>query len=453
MLRDECGVSRDGSNALYIKEAAKRHGLEVKAFRKPAEGLFNRRPPFIVFWESNHFLVVEGFGRGRVYLNDPAIGRRTVSFDEFRARLQRDRVHVRARPAVRQAGRPARRAGRAWSRRLSRSRVGAGLRDPGRAGPGDPQPGRGGVPARLHRRHPGRGAPSTGSGRCCWPWPRRPLMRLAAAGLAAGLPDPAGGPADAGESARIPLARPAAAGGLLPASIHRRHRQPGLADGAGGRADLGRARDHGRQPADPGGLRGRDAPLRPAPHRRSGVGISSLNLVALRIVEPVAASTGTGRSSRSAAGCMAGVMWAIQIIESVKATGSESDLLVRWTGDQARMINAEQELGVCDALLVALPPLLASLTTILVLGLGGRQVIDRHPEHRRPGGVPVAAGRLQPAVPRPGAAGHGRPGAPGRPRPHRRRSQPADRRGLPPAAGRRPGRAGRRRRRRPYRAG
>ena len=72
---------------------------------------------------------------------------------------------------------------------------------------------------------------------------------------------------------------------------------------------------------------------------------------------------------------MAGVMWAIQIIESIKATGSESDLLVRWTGDQARMINAEQALGVCDTLLFVLPPLLASLTTIMVLGLGGRQVI------------------------------------------------------------------------------
>ena len=65
VLRDDCGVSRDGSNAFYIKEAAKQHGLEVKAFRKPAEGLVNRRPPFIVFWESNHFLVVEGFARRR----------------------------------------------------------------------------------------------------------------------------------------------------------------------------------------------------------------------------------------------------------------------------------------------------------------------------------------------------------------------------------------------------
>ena len=105
-----------------------------------------------------------------------------------------------------------------------------------------------------------------------------------------------------------------------------------------------------------------------------GVGISSLNLVALqwfsrwRVDRNRAIEQIRGR-------LMAGVMWAIQIIESIKATGSESDLLVRWTGDQARMINAEQALGVCDALLFVLPPLLASLTTIVVLGLGGQQVI------------------------------------------------------------------------------
>ena len=83
VLRDDCGVSRDGSNAFYIKAAAKRYGMEVKAFRKSAEGVRSRKPPFVVFWEWNHFLVVEGFSRGKVYLNDPASGRRTIGTDEF----------------------------------------------------------------------------------------------------------------------------------------------------------------------------------------------------------------------------------------------------------------------------------------------------------------------------------------------------------------------------------
>ena len=82
-LRVECRVSRDGSNALYIKKAAEKYGVPGKGFQMTTEQLRGLQPPFIVFWELNHFLVVEGLSRDRVYLNDPASGRRTVSLEEF----------------------------------------------------------------------------------------------------------------------------------------------------------------------------------------------------------------------------------------------------------------------------------------------------------------------------------------------------------------------------------
>jgi NHLM bacteriocin system ABC transporter peptidase/ATP-binding protein len=82
-LRVECGVSRDGSNALNVIRAAERYGLEARGLSMSLDDAVKSDPPFIAFWNFNHFLVVEGFDRGRAHLNDPASGRRTVSFDEF----------------------------------------------------------------------------------------------------------------------------------------------------------------------------------------------------------------------------------------------------------------------------------------------------------------------------------------------------------------------------------
>ena len=82
-LRELCGVSRDGSDAANLILAARSFGLDAKGFQKGLDALEQLKPPAILFWEFNHFLVFEGFRGDSVALNDPALGPRTVSREEF----------------------------------------------------------------------------------------------------------------------------------------------------------------------------------------------------------------------------------------------------------------------------------------------------------------------------------------------------------------------------------
>ncbi|MBI4694517.1 MAG: NHLP family bacteriocin export ABC transporter peptidase/permease/ATPase subunit [Gammaproteobacteria bacterium] len=84
-LRRQCGVSRDGSKASNIVKAARHYGLNAKGYSKPVAQVQQLQPPFIIYWNFNHFVTCEGFDpkKDRVYINDPAVGHRAVTFAEF----------------------------------------------------------------------------------------------------------------------------------------------------------------------------------------------------------------------------------------------------------------------------------------------------------------------------------------------------------------------------------
>lgn len=85
-LRIECGVSRDGSKASNLILAARNYGMLADGFKaEHLEQLQKVSPPYIVFWEFNHFIVVEGLSKSKnwVFINDPATGPRKISWEEF----------------------------------------------------------------------------------------------------------------------------------------------------------------------------------------------------------------------------------------------------------------------------------------------------------------------------------------------------------------------------------
>ena len=83
VLRTECGVSRDGSKAGNLLRAARTHGFVARGFRKEPGELAELPLPAILFWNFNHFVVLEGFSNGCAHVNDPALGRRTLQAADF----------------------------------------------------------------------------------------------------------------------------------------------------------------------------------------------------------------------------------------------------------------------------------------------------------------------------------------------------------------------------------
>ena len=82
-LRRACCISRDGSKLSLIMGAAKQYGLKPRAYRlsDPA----GEQLPGILFWNRNHFVVLEEYSDKRIMICDPAAGRRIITQEEFQS--------------------------------------------------------------------------------------------------------------------------------------------------------------------------------------------------------------------------------------------------------------------------------------------------------------------------------------------------------------------------------
>lgn len=82
-LRITCGVSRNGSNAFNLIHAAEKYGMEAHGYSMEVDELYHLDLPVILFWKFEHFLILEGFSKEFVFVNDPATGPRTISYEDL----------------------------------------------------------------------------------------------------------------------------------------------------------------------------------------------------------------------------------------------------------------------------------------------------------------------------------------------------------------------------------
>jgi NHLM bacteriocin system ABC transporter peptidase/ATP-binding protein len=373
-LRIECGVSRDGSKASNITRAAKRYGLDARGFLKNLESLVQLPTPVILFWNFNHFLVFEGFQDGKAFINDPAAGPRQVSLQELDESFTGVVLTFELTPAFKKGGRPDQ-LYPALRRRLQGSEraltfavlTGLFLVIPGLLIP---------TFSRVFVDNILLGQMKD--------WLKPLLIGMAATAIA-----------------RAFLTW------LQQHYLLRLQTKLGLSTSAQFFWHVLRLPIEFFMQRYPGELSSRVAINDKVAQLLSGqlattvigaitivfyaivmlaydpvltlIGISFavLNIVALRYVSRKRVDE--SQKLLRARGHVVGVsMGGIQMMETLKSTGTESDFFVEWSGHYAKAMNAEQRLGAYNVYLNAVPALLDTLNTVALLAVGGLRVMDGH---------------------------------------------------------------------------
>ncbi|HEX8691493.1 MAG TPA: NHLP family bacteriocin export ABC transporter peptidase/permease/ATPase subunit [Longimicrobium sp.] len=373
-LRVACGVSRDGSKASNLLKAARGLGLVAKGFKKEPNQLRPLPMPAIVHWNFNHFLVLDGFHKGQVRINDPAQGPRVISEEEFDQSFT-GVVMTFEKGEDFQAGGRRRGLLGTLAPRLRGSRLALLFV----------------ILAGLSLVVPGLVVPT---------FSRVFVDSVLVKGLTAWL---------------RPLLILMALTGVVQAVLTflqqryllRLETKVALSTSATFFWHVLRLPITFFNQRFAGEIGGRVAINDKVARLLSGelattvlnfvviafyalmmvqydvwltllsVTIVALNMVVLKVMSRRRVDL-TQRMLQDGGKMMGTAMGGLQTIESLKATGSESDFFARWSGYQAKVINAGQQISLTSQVLAQVPQFLLSLNTALLLGFGGSRVMDGH---------------------------------------------------------------------------
>jgi len=371
-LRLECGVSRDGSKASNIVRAARRFGLAAKGFRMEPAALHELPMPCIIHWNFNHFVVLEGIKGDRVYINDPAIGRRRIDMAELDLAFTGVVLTMQKTDAFRKLGHKPQGL-RLLLRELGQSKeavalliiVSFALIVPNIVAAGFSKIF---VDDILIKHAEGWltplliGMALTALFRAILTILRQSLLLRLQTKLA-----------------MVMISRFLWHVMALPVEFFTQRHSGDIASRVAANEQIARLLSSGVAAnalnltsvlVYAAAMAIYDVPL-----AALGVGLSLLNVLAFRLIAGRQQDLSRGLALER--GKLIGVtVSAVRTIETLKASGLEDEAFGRWAGVQAKALNSEQGLGVSGIVLEMMPTLISGLTVAAILGIGGLRVIE-----------------------------------------------------------------------------